>query len=890
MGDVANIQANIRFDKKPANGVEVPEAGEVEVVELLVPGLGPVDRDALLWPREVDRQTGDNKAGFYRSGDAGEFGDSGTESVPSPRCRRIEREVYDWTRLTIGGVGRALWLCLLPFLLINMVAWMQPRWPSGSDGRWTRAAGAVYESGARLLALSLTVLVVGSFGQVAMDEFAWQCQPDRPDPVCGRQAMDALQGLGGPQLALALASLVPAVVAFVMLGMARDAKQEYLPVLPTGTQEEAEAARCKRAVEGADGHPLEMPSFWEHNRRDPGIAAQHVWAGLLTTAGLLTWTPLQQDSAGSAARVFGTVLFGVILAMAAVVVVSVPVLHRRFGIRLPAGSRRAARVASIPYLKSKTTGTRPPGEENEAADARLVLWPTRYPVVAGVFCGIVTAVAFGYCLWPGRDWRVAGQLPGIEGQSVGLLWAQKVGFVLLLLGALCLPKRASRHRMALFGYAGPAMAVLACFLGWLYTVGLAQLTSAWLAEDRAGPVVTEPVKRMGMILVPLLGTAVVCGLAVWAVALRLPLPALDPERPRPAFTERLKAILRRLASAPRRSVGWMRAHRHPVRGAGALLLRMINTEPLSGPHKDEQRHASDVASARRRHAYLLRQLNWMTGLMAAAIVIWIILFDRVKGLHKPEEGARSLFYDLLGTASVPLLAALATLMLFAIRGLAVRPEMRQNAGLAWAFGAFWPRAVHPFAPSAWTTRAVPELVRRLQFLLRDRRRLVLIRSSSMGSVLALTAIWQLEEEQRERIGLITTGCPVRVYFTAQYPGFVCRDSITGLAPCGTAAKLGAWSNVWRDTDPLGGPVGIEGVDVRWKDPAERRNGATHAGSPRSQEHPVFPPVDGHRCYDTDQRMGPLRAQVLERLLRAAPAAPPSEPAAAGPDGGVPLPS
>ncbi|WP_435216158.1 hypothetical protein [Streptomyces sp. bgisy034] len=73
--------------------------------------------------------------------------------------------------------------------------------------------------------------------------------------------------------------------------------------------------------------------------------------------------------------------------------------------------------------------------------------------------------------------------------------------------------------------------------------------------------------------------------------------------------------------------------------------------------------------------------NWVTGLTALAIVVWIVLFDRVKGLRKPEMAARSLLYDLLGTASVPLLVALVALMPFALRTLALRPEMRQKAGL-----------------------------------------------------------------------------------------------------------------------------------------------------------------------------------------------------------------
>ncbi|MER5936699.1 hypothetical protein ABT121_05180 [Streptomyces sp. NPDC001928] len=808
MGDVAKIE----IDKKRANGARVPGTGGVEVVELLVPGLGPVDRDRMLRPRGRGRETGDDKAGFYRSADR----DPGV--VPGTEDQLLVREIYDWTRLTIGGASRALWLFLMPFLLINLVAWMQPRWPSRVDGRGTKLAGAVYEFAARLLALSLTVLVVGTFGQVAMDQFAWQCHPAVEKRVCGDQAGEALAGLPGPQWGLALAALVPAGVAFVLLRVARDAKQEYLPVLPTVTADEAEAARRRR---DADGLPLELAGFWEHNRREPGIAAQHVWAGLLTTAALLTWTPMHQDPAGSTAKTIGIALFAVISAMALVVVVSVPALYRKFGIRLPEHSLRARLVARTWYLSTK-----PIKIERETGTMTLLpLWPTRYPLPAGICCAVVNAAALLYCLWPDRQWRVEGQLPGIQVQSTALLLAQGVGVALLLISAVLLPCKGTRRGMALFGHAGAAVAVLACFLGWLYTVALAQWTSAWLAEDRAGPVVTEPVHRMGMILLPVLVTVALAAAVMWVVVRLLPVPA--PDVPRPA---------------------------HPDRSDADLT-------------KDDQRHLNLLTAARRRHTYLLRELNWLIGFSALAIVVWIVLFDQLKGLRKPEEGARSLIYDLLGAASVPLLAALAALMLFAFRTLALRPEMRQNAGLAWAFGAFWPRAVHPFAPPSWTTRAVPELVRRLQFLLRDEHRLVLIRASSMGSVLALAAIWQLEARERERIGLLTSGCPVGMYFSRQYPGFVCGESIRWLAPCGARAKLGAWTNVWRDTDPLGGPVGIECVDRQWPDDAEDWQGVRGVMARRSERHPVFPPINGHRNYTTDDLMIRERDRVLERLLR-----------------------
>lgn len=203
MGDVAKAGIRTTTDGTAtagtaagAAGVDEPEAGvveAVEVVELLVPGLGPVDRDALLWPRGVDRISGDNKAGLYRAGQP----DTGV--VPGTSGQPLVREVYDWTRLTIGGASRALWLFLLPFLLVNRVAWMQPRWPSGADGRLTKAAGALYEFGARLLALTLTVLVVGTFGHdirpVPTHRGTAGVPTDRGSPgVLDGQAVDSVAG------------------------------------------------------------------------------------------------------------------------------------------------------------------------------------------------------------------------------------------------------------------------------------------------------------------------------------------------------------------------------------------------------------------------------------------------------------------------------------------------------------------------------------------------------------------------------------------------------------------------------------------------------------------------------------------------------------------------
>ncbi|MGI3199859.1 nitrilase-related carbon-nitrogen hydrolase [Streptomyces sp. GLT-R25] len=58
----------------------------------------------------------------------------------------------------------------------------------------------------------------------------------------------------------------------------------------------------------------------------------------------------------------------------------------------------------------------------------------------------------------------------------------------------------------------------------------------------------------------------------------------------------------------------------------------------------------------------------------------------------------------LTTLGALALIALVAVAVLAVRAVALRPEMRRNTGIAWAFGVFWPRAAHPFAPAAWTVR------------------------------------------------------------------------------------------------------------------------------------------------------------------------------------------
>jgi hypothetical protein len=797
------------------------DVATVEVIELLVPGLGPVDRDKLLTQSTgIRRESGDDKAGLYRT------------HVDLEKRTGVVHELYDWTRLTIGGASRALWLFLMPFLLVNMVAWMQPQWPRGDDGLLRRVAGWGYSLGARLLALSLTVLVVGTVGQLALDQFAWQCAPGGRAGVCdaGNPAVKMLRSWDGSGVGagLVIAGIAPFLVVFFLLLVARDTKQEYLPVLNTVSKETAEQAVADRVVSGKEN--LELEGFWEFNRRDPGTAAQHVWAGLLTTAALLTWTPLVQDADGSGGPTWvGGVLFAVIGTMALITVASVPWLYR-VELKWPVDLLRRW-TRRLPWLDGKL-----------AAVGAVPLWPTRYPKIALFGCCLVNTAAILYCLVPHRNWTTGAELPGIQVQSTAVLCVQALCVCVLAVACLLLPKGGTRRRMALYGLAGPAMAVLACFVAWLYTTGFSLWAGSWLARDGRRPDLPRPVDVMGMTLPPVLLFGAVCWavicVGVW-------------------FTHLAREGAGRSAS------GFPR----PLRN----FLAALHAQPEEA---DDRRHHGELRAARRRHDYLLRELDWVLGTVAVLVVLvagsFYVRPVRTSGL----QNAWDLVAKFLETVSLPLFVTLAGLMLLAFRTLAIRSEMRQNAGLAWAFGAFWPRAVHPFAPPSWTVRAVPELVHRLRVLLAPENRRVLIRANSMGGVLVLAAIWQLEPECRGRIALLTTGCPVRMYFSRSYPAFVCLSSIEALAP-GRDAGLVGWTNVWRDTDPLGGPVGLPAVDVRWPDDSEQGGDPRTRG--RTPEQPVFPPIDGHRGYTTDERLPALRDALLRELTREDPAQPTRSP-------------
>ncbi|NEB75955.1 hypothetical protein G3I40_12085, partial [Streptomyces sp. SID14478] len=289
--------------------------------------------------------------------------------------------------------------------------------------------------------------------------------------------------------------------------------------------------------------------------------------------------------------------------------------------------------------------------------------------------------------------------------------------------------------------------------------------------------------------------------------------------------------------------------------------------------REQQDRTRGIAFARRLTDKGAERADLLFGVGAVLIVLvlaGLYLVQELEVALAVEFRARvtSIVQFLVSLAGV-ILVALIAVALFTARSIAIRRDARENAGLAWAFGAFWPRAAHPFAPTAWTVRAVPELVHRIDHLLsRDPRARLLLHTNSLGSVIAVLALWQTRPEHRRRIALLSTGCPLTLFFTRHYPAYAVHDRIAPLA-----ASIAGWTNIRRDTDPMAADIAVAGVrDVVWSDatdpygpPPSTPADVLAQQTDRGPHQPVFRQLEGHVNHRADPRIDAERDALLEML-------------------------
>ncbi|MEU0129952.1 hypothetical protein [Streptomyces sp. NPDC006289] len=757
----------------------------------------------MLGDPRTTRITGDATAAIYRR-----IEDVAAEQHPERHRDQPVAEAYCWSNLTSGNGSRALWLLLLPFMVVNLAHWMRPSSQGGP--RSVRLYGLVV----RLLALSLTVLLTAAACEVALDLVAWQCA-GMPD-CSGRRSwlgfLSARQDgwFSQPGRRLSVAALVPAALVGLLWYLSNRTWSAYESQRPLSWDEPGPARTGAPTDEHEAGEPcapecpdretrvppdaplvrsaLGRPGFWYGRRLVARLRAGHTAAGFLTVAATVGGAAARHDRAdGSSVPETIGVLFEACLVLCALAVLAVVCRRGRSERRLDSRLDRAA----ITFL---------PG-------TALAL--------------LVAAVL--YAGWSRPDWVSSGTLPG-ESAFRALTLGQGLLVVVLGVVALRLHRRRPEPRTTLHGLGGPAVAMLACALGGVMTGGVSQRVADWL--DGPG----TPGMGAGSAIVgpPVLLSWQASVIPVLLLLLLVPLTWLAA-----------RTLRRARLSGPEIEAEY--GEEYPDPGRTRRIARTRATAALT-----------DSAPG------ILGLLSGATLLLGVAAVAGSWLTGQVPGLAAEgtgpftealAEAAQSTGSWLIGFGAI----------LFVTWGRRAYRDVsaRRTIGILWDVGTFWPRAAHPFAPPCYAERAVPDLSSRMAaWTGRTRGRLV-ISGHSQGSVLAAAAVWQLPDTARHRVALLTYGSPIERLYGRWFPAYFGRAPMEGLH-----RSVHCWRNLWRATDPIGGPVRTDGRRGPEVDRGPLRDPLVYG---RTSEHPLPEPILGHSDYQADPVFAVERAALLERL-------------------------
>ncbi|MGP9022276.1 hypothetical protein ACT1U9_28230 [Streptomyces sp. BR1] len=749
-----------------------PAAGDGgPALELLVHGVGGATPQSMLDDPRTVRVTGDETAAIYRRAE-----DVDADEHP---VGRPVREAYCWSNLTSGNGARALWLLLLPFMVVNLAHWMRP--PARGDERTVRLYGVL----ARLVALSLTVLLTAAACEVALDLAAWQC-------AGVARCADGKSWLGflsaarhgwwsQPGRRLALASLVPAALTGLLWYLSNRTWSAYESQQPLTAAGDRGEPRLRPA--------LSRPGFWYGRRLVARLRAAHTAAGFLTVAAAVTGAAVRHDRAGGSAPLAAVGWFLAATVVAAGVVV----------LWVVCGRGRSESVLDEKLDRAVITGL-------PAAALALL------------------ALSLGYASWSRPGWVSHSTLPGDRIFGIIAL-AQGVLVLALVAAALVLRRRTHDARTALLGLGGPAVALLACALGGVMTGGVAQRVADWL--DRSGtpgaardvfagppPLLTWQASAIPALLALLLPAVAYFAVRTWCTARaeERTLPGGDyPGEPPDTARSRQIATARAMARLTDRAPAFL--------GIVATATLLLGAGALTGSWTTGEvpgRAASGLPAVIASAADAVQALgSWFTGLGFLLFVTW----------------GRRAYKD---------------------------ASARRTIGILWDVGTFWPRAAHPFAPPCYAERAVPDLAWRMNTWTERTGGRLVISGHSQGSVLSAAAVWQLPAHTRQRVALLTYGSPLERLYGRWFPAYFGPSELTALH-----RELHCWRNLWRATDPIGGPV-LPGTDV------DRGPLLDPVAFGRTQGQPLPAPILAHSDYQADPAFAEERTALLDELAPALP--------------------
>ncbi|WP_030660502.1 hypothetical protein [Streptomyces cellulosae] len=749
------------------------EAGAA--LELLVHGVGGTTPEQMLDDPRTVRITGDDIAAVFRRA-----ADADAELRPAEHRGRPVPEAYVWCNLTSGNGTRALWLLLLPFMVVNLAHWMRP------TARGRRRTVRLYGLLVRLAGLTLTVLLVAAACEVALELAAWQCAGTRAcaerHSWLGFLSPDVSEGgwWSRPGRRLVVAALVPAALTTLLWYLSHRTWSAYESQEPMSRTAEPEEETGRTA--------LGRPGFWYGRRLVARLRAAHTAAGLLTVAAAVGTSAARFDH-----RPGGPVLLDVLgrlleAALAAAAVGVVWVVCRR--------GRSEHRLDR---------------ELDRHLVRRLPLTALALLVLAAVYAG-----------WERPGWQSSGRLVGGGTTFAGIALAQGALVIALGVVARVLHRAHPDRRAAMRGLGGPAVAMLACALGGVMSGGVSQRVADWL-DGTGSSIIGPPVLLtwQASVIPPLIILLLVlCGwLARRAWLLRrLELAAVErdyPDEPQDATRTRRIARIRAMATLTDRAPLLV-----AVTSAATLLLgaaALVGAMTTGRTPGEAARHTYAVVESAAETAQALG--SWLIGLGFILFVTW----------------GRRAYKD---------------------------PSARRTIGILWDVGTFWPRAAHPFAPPCYAERAVPDLTWRMATWTRATGGRLVISGHSQGSVLAAAAAWQLTPAARKRVALLTYGSPLERLYGRWFPAHFGPAALSALHH-----DVDCWRNLYRPTDPIGGPVRLPGDCGPEVDREALKDPLAYG---RTARHPLPAPILGHSDYQADPAFAEERERLLGRLRPGVP--------------------
>ncbi|SCF07133.1 hypothetical protein GA0074695_3253 [Micromonospora viridifaciens] len=471
-----------------------------------------------------------------------------------------------------------------------------------------------------------------------------------------------------------------------------------------------------------------------------------------------------------------------------------------------------------------------------SAQARRLLRPLWVTVA------VVTCLSLGYAAATPATEPVVGQLPGYQGSTGGLVATQ--GVLLVAIAVVTFRRQKTNptgNRPFLRGLGTPVVAAMSVSVAAAFTATLVFRVADHL--DRGH--IPDPVRPNPPSYGPLEPPVAYWWAAIAGLIALLLVAA--------AAAATLVLTRRRRRTLAERVVGQDYPNVPADAAARAHLVREIITRSQVTDELGPMLVVFFVVSA--------------LGLATVALDLLGIgptqLATRLSGQHD-QIGVVAAYTTDIGIWVISLLVV--ALLLLGYRAYRSH-ETRRLVAVLWDLGTFWPRTVHPFAPPCYAARAVPELTKRVAAL--AARGPVVISGHSHGSVLAAATILQLSPAALPSVALLTHGCPLRRIYARLYPAYLGDRTL-----CELGDRLDwRWRNLWRDTDPIGGPLfgrhrgaqpscdnpAAGSVDVRLRDP--RAITIDPADT-------VPPPVERHWPYHTQPQYQAAVRELADRAGRA----------------------